>query len=90
MKKTYKFTFDTETEKDVIQVLESVPRLLRSQYIVEVIRFTKSKLLECSLGDNSSKEAAVHPMKQDESDATKQEQNPPKKKFDISKLLGGL
>lgn len=85
MKKTFKFTFDTKTEQDVIQILESIPRLLRSQYIVEVIRFTKSKLLECSISNN--------PIKQDENNKTEQEninQEKSGKKFNISKLLGGF
>jgi predicted proteasome-type protease len=91
MKKTFKFTFDMKTEQDVIQILESIPKVLRSQYIVEVIRFTKSKLLECSLVNNTDT-IVNEPVKRDEPDKTEQESNQEKskKKFDISKLLGGF
>lgn len=47
MKKSYRFTFDTNTQQDVINIIESIPKTLRSQYLVEIIRYAHSKLLEC-------------------------------------------
>lgn len=46
MKKIYRFSFDIQKHADVINAIESVPKTLRTQYIVDVIRFALSKLIE--------------------------------------------
>lgn len=48
MKKSYRFTFDMDSHGDVVKIIESVPKTLRSQYLVEIIRFAHSRLFECT------------------------------------------
>jgi hypothetical protein len=39
MKKYYRLSFDPEKEKDVIEYLEEIPRILRSEGVTAAIRF---------------------------------------------------
>lgn len=42
----YRFTFDEEKEKDVIDMLESIPKTLRSRFIVDTIRFANDRMYD--------------------------------------------
>lgn len=55
MKKTFKFTLDTETDLDVIQIIERVPKAFRSQFLVEVVRIVSSNLVNYVLTQPQSK-----------------------------------
>lgn len=76
MKKSYRFTFDTNSQKDIISIIESVPKTLRSQYLVEIIRYAHSRLLDCA-------PASVLPT----NDKSQKEQFD---KINLSKIFGNL
>lgn len=94
MKKTFKFTLDTETELDVIQAIERVPKSLRSQFLVDVVRLVSSNLMHYALTQNDNfnlpeKEninKEIQEAKKDNQEVNSKE----KKKLNISRLLGGF
>lgn len=42
----YRFSFDKEKEKDVIEMLESIPKTLRSRFVVDTIRFVNNRMYD--------------------------------------------
>jgi|GEM_PF-863451 len=89
MRKLYRITFNTLTDADVIEVLESIPKTLRSQYVAETIRFAKAKLLECTVEENPEKQILkAKTITEETKEAPKEEDS--KSKFNLSKLMGGF
>lgn len=89
MRKLYRFTFNPLTDADVIEVLERIPKALRSQYVAEVIRFAKTKLLDCTVDEKNQTKATgtVVQEKTTEKEGQAQTNN---SKLNLSKLMGGF
>ncbi len=94
MKKTFKFTLDTETELDVIQAIERVPKSLRSQFLVDVVRLVSSNLVNYALTQNDNFNLPEKENINKETQETKKDNqevnSKEKKKLNISRLLGGF
>lgn len=78
MKKAYRLTFDPLKDKDVIDILESVPKTLRSRFIVDVVRFAGSHIVEAAYNNNSKGQNNPAPEENKE------------KEIDFSKIFGGV
>lgn len=54
---TFRFSFDTKHHADVISILESVPKNMRTGFIVEVIRYSMSNIMQIPLEKLIKKES---------------------------------
>ncbi len=81
MKKRYTFSFDEKVHADVVELIEGIPKTMRSQFIVDLLRLFKTMSVE-------EKIKLLQNCKEKETKETEKENNQPtKEKINLSKLF---
>lgn len=67
MRKTYRFSFDEEQHKDVINMIDRCPKPLRSELIIMALRYMEqnkrniiSQVIEDDKGNRNNNEQAIN------------------------------
>lgn len=84
----FRFSFDRKHHADVISILESVPKSMRTAFVVEAIRFVSSRLVEIPFR-NMSNRTEEEKKTPDSPEPEQRESQGKRFSVDLSKLLGG-
>lgn len=94
-KVVFRFSLDRKHHADVISILESVPKSMRTAFIVEVIRLVSGRLVEIPfLNRKSTTQEPQDSINQDRKvlnpENEKQDSQNKKPPLNLSKIFGGI